>query len=246
MFVSFDLNGHPNAANAPAFQDRQFGQKVTRPTSDPTDNGYVVVGWYMDAACTTPYNFDTKLNISLNYIFNENRFNLTLYARWAKENCTVTFKANGGTGTMDAVTKAGGTEFEIPSCGFSFDGDHPYVGWATSALGEVVYHPGDKITLTDDLTLYAKWSYPQTEFTLNGLKYKSNNQTSPTVSLIGYDGSQPTGDLVIPGSVTYGGTEYTVTTIGNYAFHGCTGLTSVTIGDGVTTIGNYAFRVVLA
>lgn len=240
--VSFDLNGRPNAANAPVFQDLQFGKKVTRPTSDPTDNGYVFVGWYMDAACTTPYNFDTPLNISLNYIFfNENRFYLTLYARWAKENCTVTFKANGGTGTMDAVTKAGGTEFEIPSCGFSFDGDHPYEGWATSALGEVVYHPGDKITLIDDLTLYAKWSYQQTEFTLNGLKYESNNETSPTVSLIGYDGSQPTGDLVIPGSVTYGGTEYTVTTIGNSVFWDCTGLASVTIPASVTTIGEGAF-----
>lgn len=318
VHVSFDMNGHPNAVNTPDDQDLQLGQEVTRPTPDPTDNGYVVVGWYMDAACTTPYNFDTKLNISLNYIFfNENRFNLTLYARWAKENstvtfkanggtagtmdavtqasgtefvipscdfsradylfigwatsadggvvykpgekitliddltlyalwakenCTVTFKANGGTGTMDAVMKTGGTEFEIPSCGFSFDVDHPYVGWATSALGEVVYHPGDKITLTDDLTLYAKWSYPQTAFTLNGLKYMSNSQISPTVSLIGYDVSQPTGDLVIPGSVTYGGTEYTMTTIGAYAFLGCTGLTSVTIPSSVTTIGEGAFR----
>ena len=239
--VSFDLNGHPNAANAPVFQDRQLGQKVTRPTPDPTDNGYVFVGWYMDAACTTPYDFEEPLNISLNYIFNSNRFNLTLYARWAKENCTVTFKANGGTGSMDAVTKDGGTKFEIPSCSFSY-GIYVCVGWATSADGGVVYKPEEKITLIDDLTLYAKWSYPQTEFTLNGLKYKSNIQISPTVSLIGYDGSQPTGDLVIPGSVTYGGTEYTVTTIGNYAFHGCTGLTSVTIGDGVTTIGNYAFH----
>ena len=39
-------------------------------------------------------------------------------------------------------------------------------------------------------------------------------------------------DLVIPGSVTE---------IGNYAFEGCTGLTSVTIPDSVTKIGNNAF-----
>ena len=32
-----------------------------------------------------------------------------------------------------------------------------------------------------------------------------------------------------------------VTSIGNYAFYYCSGLTSVTIPDGVTTIGNYAF-----
>ena len=33
-----------------------------------------------------------------------------------------------------------------------------------------------------------------------------------------------------------------VTSIGNYAFEDCTGLTSVTIGSGVKTIGDYAFR----
>ena len=32
-----------------------------------------------------------------------------------------------------------------------------------------------------------------------------------------------------------------VTVIGEDAFHGCSGLTSVTIPDGVTSIGNYAF-----
>ena len=33
-----------------------------------------------------------------------------------------------------------------------------------------------------------------------------------------------------------------VTVIGNYAFYGCTGLTSVTIPNSVTSIGNSAFR----
>ena len=36
-------------------------------------------------------------------------------------------------------------------------------------------------------------------------------------------------------------TDGSVTSIGDYAFYKCTGLTSVTIGNGVTSIGNYAF-----
>ena len=68
------------------------------------------------------------------------------------------------------------------------------------------------------------------------------------------DGNEIT-DLVIPNSVTsigeytfcgcYGLTSVTignsVTSIGNYAFYGCHGLTSVTIGNSVTSIGNDAF-----
>ncbi|MBR3621685.1 MAG: leucine-rich repeat domain-containing protein, partial [Clostridia bacterium] len=33
-----------------------------------------------------------------------------------------------------------------------------------------------------------------------------------------------------------------VTNIGNYAFYGCTGLTSITVPNSVTSIGNYAFH----
>ena len=57
-----------------------------------------------------------------------------------------------------------------------------------------------------------------------------------------WNGTKPTGALVIPGSVTYSGAVYNVTSIGESAFKDCTGLTSVTIPNSVTSIGNYAFH----
>ena len=45
----------------------------------------------------------------------------------------------------------------------------------------------------------------------------------------------------IPASVTYSGTNYRVTSIGDRAFRECIGLTSVTIGNSVTSIGKDAF-----
>ena len=45
----------------------------------------------------------------------------------------------------------------------------------------------------------------------------------------------------IPATVTYNGTTYSVTSIGRYAFYGCSALTSITIPNSVKTIGKYAF-----
>ncbi|MBO4741796.1 MAG: leucine-rich repeat domain-containing protein, partial [Bacteroidales bacterium] len=51
----------------------------------------------------------------------------------------------------------------------------------------------------------------------------------------------PTGNLVIPSSVSDGNYTYAVTSIGMGAFFNCGELTSVTIPNSVTSIGEYAF-----
>ena len=49
------------------------------------------------------------------------------------------------------------------------------------------------------------------------------------------------GDIVIPESITFGNSKYSVTSIGSSAFWYCSGLTSVTIPNSVISIGDHAF-----
>lgn len=79
VLVTFDLNGY--RGDAPAEQSLTIGQTVTRPTA-PTSYYADFVGWYTDAACTKPYNFDTKLDYSLPYNISAARSTLKLYAKW--------------------------------------------------------------------------------------------------------------------------------------------------------------------
>ena len=54
--------------------------------------------------------------------------------------------------------------------------------------------------------------------------------------------NQYKGDVAIPESITYDDVVYSVTYIGQYAFSGCSGMTSITIPNSVTYIGSYAFH----
>ena len=66
------------------------------------------------------------------------------------------------------------------------------------------------------------------------------------VTYPGYNGwdsyTLPTGNLSIPASVSNGSISYTVKTIGNNAFAGCSGITQLTIPSSVVSIGNSAFH----
>ena len=74
------------------------------------------------------------------------------------------------------------------------------------------------------------------------LYYYITSYSDNTVKVTCYSSSNyVSGDVVIPSTVRYNGTTYSVTSIGDGAFSYCRSLTSVTIPTGVTSIGNDAF-----
>ena len=74
-----------------------------------------------------------------------------------KTTYTVTFDANGGSGTIANISVEEGSEITLPKNTFT-KSSYIFAGWATSADGDVSYSDKAKITVTGNITLYAKWT----------------------------------------------------------------------------------------
>ena len=66
---------------------------------------------------------------------------------------TVSFNANGGTGTMSLVEYAG--IYTLPTCTFTAPDGKQFKGWSTSAIGEVI--DGATYNVTANVELFAIW-----------------------------------------------------------------------------------------
>ena len=128
-----------------------------------------------------------------------------------EDKVTVTFDANGGTGEMAAV-KADKGEYTLPANGFTAPADKVFGGWEITVMVSYgqwsfpqtqVKQPGEKINLTENITIKANWKaiiekttpvdltdafYLEAEDgTLGGqAKVETNNATAHGTGSVGY------------------------------------------------------------
>ncbi len=144
--VSFEENG--GTPNVPD-QTVEYDKKATRPTTVMTKTGYTFVNWYADAACTTLFNFNTKI-----------KADTVIYANWTANSYTVAYDANSGTGTMTPSAYTYDAEQALKKNTFTKTGCE-FAGWATSSTGSVVYSDEQvvkNLATGGTVTLYAKWN----------------------------------------------------------------------------------------
>ena len=137
-----------------------------------------------------------------------------LYAIWEPipvTTYTVSFDANGGTGTMADVTGISGS-YTLPANGFTAPAGQQFKGWATSASGTVI--TGTSITVSTDTKLYAIWEpIPVTEYTItfdvNGGSGTIPSQTTSGQKLSSLPTATRSGSYSFDGWYTSGGTQIT-------------------------------------
>ena len=135
--VTFNSNGGTSVAP----QDVNAGEKITEPTPAPTREGFTFAGWYEDSTFSTKFNFDTPITSNLN-----------LYANWTENKYTLTFDANGGSGTMAPKADLTG-EYTLPANGFTAPTGKQFKGWSLTTDGAIV----TKVDMTENKTVYAIW-----------------------------------------------------------------------------------------
>ena len=137
VYIKIDANGGVGGSSS---QDAHKGTTIT--LEAPTKEGYLFTGWEDENKKIYPAGEDGKVKITVTG-------DMTLTAVWEARTFTVTYVLlDGKTRTETAAYGQNVTLGEEPRTGYTF------VGWKD---GEKVYHAGETITVTGDMTLTAEW-----------------------------------------------------------------------------------------
>ena len=153
------------------------------------------------------YQLDVKAQDTLKFDFYlEEDFELPCSMTLKKIGCiaaeaqgaTITFDANGGTGTMEDLVLASGTG-KLTANAFTRE-DYTFRGWATSTDGEVVYADEAEITeaLTGDVTLYAVWKSNKVTVHFDVGGYKLDTLPDTTKATFADKTIEPTATVTLP------------------------------------------------
>ena len=151
--VTYDPNGATSGTVPTDNNDYSSGDPVTvlGNTGSLVKTGYSFNGWNTEPnGSGSHYNAGGTFNISAN---------TTLYAEWSVNQYTLTYNANGGSGSLPSGgTYDYGTKVDVASGNELSNDPLVFGGWNTANDGSgEKYVAGSKITISENTTLYATW-----------------------------------------------------------------------------------------
>ena len=137
-------------------------QPITASTASPYEYSVSASNYYTGGDIKNLEAGDYRMAVTLNgerYLSEKFTVNYTAPVT----TYTVSFNANGGTGTMANVTGVSG-EYMLPANGFTAPAGKQFKGWATSAYGSVI--SGTTYEVSSDTTFYAIWESKEYSITV--------------------------------------------------------------------------------
>ena len=145
--VSFNANGGTGTMTS---DNVNHGSNYTIKANTFTRAGHTFTGWRTAATGGTAHAAGAAINNVTG--------NITLFAQWTPITYTVSFNANGGTGTMTSDNVNHGSNYTIKANAFTRAG-HTFTGWRTAATGGTAHAAGAAINnVTGNITLFAQWT----------------------------------------------------------------------------------------
>ncbi len=134
---------------------------VTGRTVTATPN----TGYYVADATVSPAGAATLTRDGDSFTVSNMTANVTVTVNFAaKTALTVSFAANGGTGTMAAQQVYAGETFTLPACGFTAPSGKVFAGWKWSQ-DNAIYQPNATVTVNANSTFAAQWAEPSDDAT---------------------------------------------------------------------------------
>ena len=191
--VVYTITFNSNGGTLVESRNVNAGEKITEPTPAPTREGFTFDGWYEEATFNNKFDFNTPITS-----------NRTLYANWIENKYTLTFDANGGTGSMTAKTDLTG-EYTLPANGFTAPTGKKFKGWSLTTDGAIV----TKVDMTENRTVYAIWEeIPVTTYTLTFDANGGSGTMAPKADLTG-EYTLPANKFIAPSGKQFKGWSLT-------------------------------------
>ncbi len=215
--ISYELDGGSNAAGNPT---SYTVESETITLDDPTKTGYTFVCWTEGATITSGSTGEKTFTATWVETFD---ITYVLYNSGINDNSNPQYYCVGDTLALQNAV--------------STEEDYTFGGWYLDEDFTVYFN---ETSIDKNTTLYANWvmdfEYSEAQtVAIDGLSNASGSATS-TISVAGIGGV--TGEKIIISSSYFGAV---INSIDRSAFARCSFITSVEIADSVTSIGTFAF-----